>query len=114
MICSTNNKKSGTGLHNSMATQNSSKAQSVSSYGPTGHHALAGVSTDPPIPYLLVDSVDKIEIVICFTSLSKWLDPPQPIVREKGRDSVSIYGEVAFLLSVFCLVLSVSIYNICS
>ncbi|CAB3995944.1 androglobin-like isoform X3 [Paramuricea clavata] len=85
----THSKKSGIGLHtSSMATQNSGKGQTGPPI-PVGHHGLGGIPIDPPPPFLFVDSVNVIEIVVCLTSFSKWLDPPQPIFREKGRESGS-------------------------
>ncbi|XP_028410021.1 androglobin-like isoform X2 [Dendronephthya gigantea] len=85
----THSKKSGIGLHNSsVAAQNSGKGQTNPPV-PVGHHVLGGIPIDPPPPFLFVDSVNVIEIVVCLTSFSKWLDPPQPIFREKGRESGS-------------------------
>ena len=89
----THSKKSGIGLHtSSMAAQNSGKGQTGPPM-PVGHHGLGGIPIDPPPPFLFVDSVDVIEIVVCLTSFSKWLDPPQPIFRERGRESGSNSGE---------------------
>ena len=51
-------------------------------YGSGGsNHVL-----EPPPPYLFVDSLNPIEVVISFTGFSKWLDPPQPIIRERDKD----------------------------
>ena len=41
---------------------------------------------DPPPPFLFVDSLKPIEIVVSFTALSKWLDPPQPIIKERDKE----------------------------
>ena len=93
MASTTHSKKSGIGLHtSSMAGQNSGKGQTGQPM-PVGHHGLGGIPIDPPPPFLFVDSVNVIEIVVCLTSFSKWLDPPQPIFREKGRESGSNSGE---------------------
>ena len=89
----THSKKSGIGLHtSSVAGQNSGKGQTAPPM-PVGHHGIGGIPIDPPPPFLFVDSIDVIEIVVCLTSFSKWLDPPQPIFREKGRESGSNTGE---------------------
>lgn len=77
-----------------MAGQNSGKGQTAASI-PVGHHGLGGIPIDPPPPFLFVDSVNVIEIAVCLTSFSKWLDPPQPIFREKGRESGSNSGTVS-------------------
>ena len=41
---------------------------------------------DPPPPFLFVDSLNSIEVVVSFTGFSKWLEPPQPIVRERDKE----------------------------
>lgn len=72
--------------------QGGGKGQGVAS-SPIGHHGLGGSPIDPPPPYLFVDSLNAIEIVVNFSAFSKWLDPPQPIFREKGKESGSNLGE---------------------
>lgn len=62
-----------------------------------GGHMVPNPNLDPPPPFLFVDSLKPIEIVVSFTALSKWLDPPQPIIRErdkeKEKDSNSVLTE---------------------
>ncbi|KAK3749551.1 hypothetical protein QZH41_007285 [Actinostola sp. cb2023] len=51
-------------------------------------------------------SLNPIEIIVSFTGFSKWLDPPQPILREKDKekerdkdkDSSSSVGGTSFFL----------------
>ena len=52
------------------------------------HGAYGGLSQnqDPPPPFLFVDSLKPIEIVVSFTAFSRWLDPPQPIIRERDKE----------------------------
>ncbi|XP_078372473.1 androglobin-like isoform X6 [Oculina patagonica] len=52
-------------------------------YGSYGGQAQ---NQDPPPPFLFVDSLKPIEIVVSFTAFSKWLEPPQPIVRERDKE----------------------------
>ena len=75
---------------------------------PSPYHGGYGGPTqnqDPPPPFLFVDSLKPIEIVVSFTSFSRWLDPPQPIVRErdkeKEKDSNSVITGVNWLSTVF-------------
>ncbi|XP_015772196.1 PREDICTED: androglobin-like [Acropora digitifera] len=62
-----------------------------------GGHMVPNPNLDPPPPFLFVDSLKPIEIVVSFTALSKWLDPPQPIIKErdkeKEKDSNSVLTE---------------------
>ena len=52
------------------------------------HGSYGGLSQnqEPPPPFLFVDSLKAIEIVVSFTSFSRWLDPPQPIIKEKDKE----------------------------
>ncbi|XP_048577844.1 androglobin isoform X3 [Nematostella vectensis] len=43
-------------------------------------------SQEPPPLFLFVDSLQPVEAVVSFTAFSKWLDPPQPIIREKDKE----------------------------
>lgn len=64
-----------------------------------------------------MDSLKPIEIVVSFTAFSKWLEPPQPIVRErdkeKEKDSNSVItGENSVQRSCgFCLRVNVIRHN---
>lgn len=91
----THPKKSGTGIHTSSiaAAQGASKGHGTT-WSPVGHYGLGGSLVDPPPPYLFVDSLNTIEIVVNFAAFSKWLDPPQPITREKGKESGSNVGKI--------------------
>lgn len=51
-----------------------------------GGHMGPNPNLDPPPPFLFVDSLKPIEIVVSFTALSKWLDPPQPIIKERDKE----------------------------
>ena len=56
---------------------------------PSPYHGSYGGQThnqDPPPPFLFVDSLKPIEIVISFTAFSRWLDPPLPIIRERDKE----------------------------
>ena len=53
---------------------------------PYGHLNSGPYVQEPPPPYLFVDSLKPIEIVVSFTAFSKWLDPPQPILKEKDKE----------------------------
>ena len=56
---------------------------------PSPYHGSYGgqaQNQDPPPPFLFVDSLKPIEIVVNFTAFSKWLEPPQPIVRERDKE----------------------------
>ena len=56
---------------------------------PSPYHGTFGGQTqnqEPPPPFLFVDSLKPIEIVVSFTAFSRWLDPPQPIVRERDKE----------------------------
>ena len=56
---------------------------------PSPYHGSYGgqaQNQDPPPPFLFVDSLKPIEIVVSFTAFSKWLEPPQPIVRERDKE----------------------------
>lgn len=52
------------------------------------HGSFGGLSQnqDPPPPFLFVDSLKPIEIVVSFTAFSRWLDPPQPVIRERDKE----------------------------
>ena len=51
-----------------------------------GGHMASNPNHDPPPPFLFVDSLKAIEIVVSFTALSKWLDAPQPIIKERDKE----------------------------
>ncbi|XP_068698412.1 androglobin-like isoform X1 [Montipora foliosa] len=61
----------------------------------SGGHIAQNPNHEPPPPFLFVDSLKPIEIVVSFTALSKWLDPPQPIIKErdKEKESNSVFTE---------------------
>lgn len=69
-----------------------------------GGHMVPNPNLDPPPPFLFVDSLKPIEIVVSFTALSKWLDPPQPIIRErdkeKEKDSNSVLTGQGMVISL--------------
>ena len=55
----------------------------------SGGHIAQNPNHEPPPPFLFVDSLKPIEIVVSFTALSKWLDPPQPIIKERDKEKES-------------------------
>lgn len=67
-------------------TPSPGKATGLSPSPYHGSHGAPIQNQDPPPPFLFVDSLKPVEIVVSFTAFSKWLDPPQPIIREKDRE----------------------------
>ena len=57
-------------------------------FSPTPYGAFSNGSNnqDLPPPFLFVDSLKPIEIVVSFTAFTKWLDPPQSVIKEKEKE----------------------------
>ena len=101
-------KKSGLILASSVTATTPAPGKTAGLSPSPFHGGYGGTSQnqEPPPPFLFVDCLKPIEIVVNFTSFSRWLDPPQPIIkerdREKEKDSSSVITGVNCFLSLPC------------
>ena len=81
-------KKSGL-MPTSSVTATTPSPGKATALSPSPYHGSFGGQSqnqDPPPPFLFVDSLKLVEIVVSFTAFSRWLDPPQPIIRERDKE----------------------------
>lgn len=81
-------KKSGLIPASSVTTTTPAPGKATAHSPSPFHGAYGGPSQnqDSPPPFLFVDSLKPIEIMVSFTAFSRWLDPPQPIIRERDKE----------------------------
>lgn len=81
-------KKSGLIPASSVTTTTPAPGKATA-HSPSPYHGAYGgpsQNQDSPPPFLFVDSLKPIEIMVSFTAFSRWLDPPQPIIRERDKE----------------------------
>ena len=102
-------KKSGLILASSVTATTPAPGKATA-FSPSPYHGGYGGTSqnqEASPPFLFVDSLKPIEVVVNFTSFSRWLDPPQPIIRErdkeKEKDSSSVITGVNGFLCLPCV-----------